>query len=324
MDASVEDRTVCHLIQKCGQLKEHERLLIICDASTHHIADLFHKHALSFSPSIETIEVPLADRHGQEPPDSVALKMRESNLIISLRAYSLAHSTARVEAAKSGARFLSMPDYSLEMLRDPALMVDYSEQLKNVKAISDTFTQGNTVVVRGVAGTEMHLQIQGRTANCCPGYVTNPGDLGSPPDIEANISPIEEESEGVAVIDGSITCAELGLLTTPVSLTVQSGYITNIRSNNSTYTSILEDMFGERGSKRRVLAECGIGLNPEAKLTGKMLTDEGAFGCIHFGFGANHTVGGLNKVDFHLDFVFTKGSLLVDGKEIMRDGRLTV
>jgi leucyl aminopeptidase (aminopeptidase T) len=51
-----------------------------------------------------------------------------------------------------------------------------------------------------------------------------------------------------------------------------------------------------------------------------MLTDEGALGCVHFGLGSNYTVGGLNKVDFHLDFVFRDASLSVDGKQLINLG----
>ncbi len=53
-----------------------------------------------------------------------------------------------------------------------------------------------------------------------------------------------------------------------------------------------------------------------------MLTDEGAAGTMHFGFGSNATVGGENDVQFHLDFVFRDATLLVDGNTLIRDGKL--
>ena len=67
---------------------------------------------------------------------------------------------------------------------------------------------------------------------------------------------------------------------------------------------MIEEIFKRVEDERAYyLAECGIGLNPKARLTGNMLTDEGSKGCIHFGFGANNTVGGINNVAFHLDFI---------------------
>jgi leucyl aminopeptidase (aminopeptidase T) len=87
----------------------------------------------------------------------------------------------------------------------------------------------------------------------------------------------------------------------------------------------LERLFKTAGSdKALVLAECGVGLNEKAKLTGTMLTDEGAYGTMHFGFGSNATVGGVNDVAFHLDFVFRSPTLTVDGKTVLERGELRI
>jgi leucyl aminopeptidase (aminopeptidase T) len=71
-----------------------------------------------------------------------------------------------------------------------------------------------------------------------------------------------------------------------------------------------------------VLAECGVGLNPDAELTGSMLTDEGTNGTMHFGFGSNATVGGQNDVSFHLDVVFREATLEIDGSPILEHGEV--
>ena len=83
----------------------------------------------------------------------------------------------------------------------------------------------------------------------------------------------------------------------------------------------IEDIFAKVGSpKAYVVAECGVGLNEQASLTGVMLTDEGANGCVHFGIGSNATVGGVNDVAFHLDFVCRSATIEVDGRTVMRKG----
>jgi leucyl aminopeptidase (aminopeptidase T) len=81
-------------------------------------------------------------------------------------------------------------------------------------------------------------------------------------------------------------------------------------------------MFEGKDSKKRILAEIGVGLNPIAKLTGTMLTDEGALGCVHFGFGSNYTTGGINRINFHLDFVIKEPSLFIDKKPIIINGKV--
>lgn len=309
-----------HLLEHCGSLRPSDRLLILCDATTRELADFFLHEAVRVTPQAQLMEVPLAQAHGQNPPPDAAQAMLTADLVMSLCKFSLAHSKARLDAASRNVRFLSMPLYTWELMSDPALTVDYKAQARIVRRVSDAFTRGSDVRVTSAGGTDIRLKIDGREGNFCPGFVGDGSLLGSPPDIEANVSPREDQSEGVAVIDGSITCPELGLLTTPVILTVRGGKITRFESANAGYVRILEKMFGEADSKRRVLAECGVGLNPLARLTGSMLTDEGAMGCMHFGFGSNYTVGGQNKVDFHLDFVFRDASLYVDGEAIIENG----
>jgi leucyl aminopeptidase (aminopeptidase T) len=219
-----------------------------------------------------------------------------------------------------GARFLSLPLYDWKLLEDDCLHIDYMAQAWRVRLFADAFTRGNVVHVTTAAGTDIRLGIAGRVGNYCPGFVKVAGDLGSPPDIEANVSPIEDSGEGIVVVDGSITMPGFGLLHDPVELEVHLGRVIAFRSVNSNYIRQLDALFGEIDSPRRVVAECGVGLNPAAKLTGTMLTDEGALGCVHFGLGANHTMGGLNKVDFHLDFVFREASVAVDGQQLLSLG----
>jgi leucyl aminopeptidase (aminopeptidase T) len=313
-----------HLIFHCGSLKESENLCILCDTSTQNLAARFLSVVKSYSSSVNFHILPISDRHGIEPSEEVASDMMNSDLVISLCTYSLAHSDARIRAAKKGARFLSMPFYSEELLLDPAIRIDYRSIHPTAKKLANILSSAQTAVIKTSLGTHITIVLSGRTANCCPGFVENPGDLGSPPDIETNISPVENKSNGIVIVDGSVTCSEIGLLKQPIQLEIQNGRIVNIISSETEHTLFLNKIFKRCNSKRRILAEFGIGLNPLAKLTGTMLTDEGALGCFHFGFGSNHTVGGKNKTDFHLDFVFNNGSLTVDGQQIFDNGTLLI
>jgi 2,5-dihydroxypyridine 5,6-dioxygenase len=314
--------SIRHLLTNCGSLREGERVAVIYDPTTRALGVAFAREASLMTTRVSEIEIPVATRHGQQPPDDGAAKMLGADLIISLCQFSLAHTNARIEAGKRGARFLSMPCYSWELLRDPAVLVDFQHQGPVVRSTASAFTAGTSVQVTTRAGTDIRLDIAGRIGNACPGRVEQPGDLGSPPDIEANVSPVEDRSEGTIVVDGSVTCPEIGLLKTPVFLTVHTGRIASIASEDQGYVDVLERMLGGPTSPRRVLAELGIGLNPAARLTGTMLTDEGALGCIHVGFGSNSTVGGTNEADFHLDFVLRSASIFVDDVPLMLKGEL--
>lgn len=317
------DRAVLHLLTHCGGLVAGERVVIVADPSTAAIADAFAAAARGCGGVVAAYVVPGASIHGQEPPAEVAAAMAGGRLVIGLTRMSMAHTRARLACGQAGGRYLSLPDYSWELLADPAVTADFRGRAPVVRRFADAFTAGQAVRVTSRAGTDLRLAIGGRGGNFCPGFVSGPGDLGSPPDIEANVSPLETRSEGVIVVDGSIPCAEIGLLHQPVTLRVAGGRIVAIDGGAPEVAQTLASLFERVGSdKAYVLAECGVGLNESARLTGTMLTDEGANGCVHFGFGSNATVGGVNDVAFHLDFVTRIPTLAVDGHVLIDEGSI--
>jgi leucyl aminopeptidase (aminopeptidase T) len=315
-------RSADHLLQSCGGLRTGERIVVICDGETRGLGELFLERARLVTSKARLVESPVAQAHGQEPSAEAAAAMLDADLIVGITSRSMAHTRARLEAAKAGARYMSLPDYSETLMCDPCLMVDYRAAYADVRFVADAFDRGASLRVTSAAGTDIVADIRGRKANACPGFVAAPGELGSPPDIEANISPLETKTQGVAVIDGSIAFPGFGLIDRPIALRLDGGSIVDIIGDRSV-AGALWGLFGRYGDKSRILAECGVGLNREAKLTGSMLTDEGAYGTVHFGFGSNATVGGVNDVPFHIDLVLRQPTIAVDGREIMRSGELT-
>ena len=258
--------------------------------------------------------------HGEEPPQETASAMEEGTLIFGIRSHSMAHTSARFRATKKGARYLSLPDYSEKLMADPSVRVDYQAQFPSVHRLTMQLSSAKTARVTTRSGTDIRLDLTSRQGNCCPGLVTKPGELGSPPDIESNISPVEENSNGVIIVDGSIPFPGFGLLQEPISIYVKDGLISSISGQPDIVGRLncLFEKYDQRKSK--VLAELGFGMNPLAKLTGVMLTDEGAQKTAHVGFGSNSTVGGKNSVAFHVDFVFNDPTLYLDDKVVIFDG----
>lgn len=317
------EEAVDHLLLRCGNLVPGERALLIFDSTTRDISRLFVARSAALGLSLETHEIPVAPIHGTEPPAGAAEKMIGADICLGLTLMSLAHTEARRTLCARGGRYLSLPEYTMDLLTDPSIGVDYRQRAPVVRRVADALSAAARIRVTTALGTDLVCNASGRVGNYCPGFVEKAGDLGSPPDIEANISPVEEDSRGMIVVDGSIPCAEIGLLETPVTLTVEGGKIVDFASRDRSLLATLRGLFERLGDERAyVLAECGIGLNTEARLTGSMLTDEGAYGNIHFGFGSNATVGGKNKVPFHLDFVCKNASLDIDDVPLIRGGVL--
>lgn len=320
---SLETDAVDHVLVACGVLEPGETVTIVADEITADIAALFADRAKRIGAKVTFCKMDSAGMHGAEPPPDVAEAMFASTLIVGLTTMSLAHTAARKRATDNGSRYLSMPDYSWGLLSDPSLRVDFGAVTSEVERIADILSNGRRIHVLSPGGTDIEIEIGGRYGNACPGSVLKPGMLGSPPDIEANIAPLENGSNGRVVVDGSIPCREIGLLKEPIELDVSAGKIVSINGTQA-IVDTLEGMFSAAGENSRILAECGIGLNRAAKLQGNMLTDEGAFGCVHFGFGSNSTIGGANQIPFHLDFVFREASFSIDGRPVMKSGDFVI
>jgi len=318
-------KAVSHILINAGSLKANERVLIVYGKSTYEVAQKFSDVVLEKGGKLKMIITREHNLHGVEPNNDVVIEMMRSDLIIGLTATSMAHTQTRKDACKNGARYLSLPDYSLDLLSTKSIFANY----KNRKSIVDKFakklTDSEYLRVTTKKGTDITMLTSGRIGNSCPGLVLSPGELGSPPDIEANISPLEDKSNGIIIVDGSIPCPQIGLLSEPVELVIKQGKIISFYSENKFLQNSLVQMFNKiKDDKAYILAECGIGLNDKAKLTGNMLTDEGAQGTLHFGFGSNHTVGGINKVSFHLDFVIKNPTLWCDEFISIDNGNLYV
>ena len=316
------ERKLGYLLQQCIE-DFRLNVLVIYDDFTSGLLNIFRNALLYIGKNPEFIQIDSADCHGQEPSAFVADKMLVSDVVVCVTKYSLAHTASRKNAEKVGVPFLSMPDYDMDILANPAFEVKYASRYSSVKYYTDILTNGKVVKIKSETGTDLTMNIEGRIGNCCPGLTNDEILLGSPPDIEANVAPVENKTNGVIVIDGSITDRRIGLLNQPVYLNISNGKIVSIKSEDYEVVKNIEGIFRDAGNdKALIVGELGIGFNDKANLCGNMLVDEGTQGCIHFGLGSNWTIGGENKVNFHLDFVMRNASVFVDDRQIIDKGNL--
>lgn len=310
------------LVQTCAAVRAGEKVYVIADATTQAVADYVYLAAAERGAVLAYDLVTAGWMHGAEPSAAVAERMAWADVVFCLTPTSLAHTRARKRATDGGTRYLSLPDYSLELLASRSLQVDFHALWPQAQWLCLLLDSGRAVHVRTDAGTDLRFSIAGRTSNCCPGLCLEPGTLGSPPDAEVNIAPLEGTAEGMLWIDGSVPCRQLGRLREPLGLRIAAGSIVDIHGP-AHEVRLLRDLFDKvRAPEAYVLAEFGLGLNPWAELTGRMLEDEGCAGTAHFGFGSNATIGGKNSVPFHLDFVLQAPYVWVDGIAILHAGQV--
>jgi len=311
------------LLDKCANVKAGEKVLIVADTDNIRIAELLATAAIERNAEAVVCIMTPRKAHGENPPETIVSAMMKADVIFEPTTYSLTRSEATQKAAQAGVRVVSMPAYVEEMLIRGAIEADFPAHEKTVQKLADLFTEATTAKLTAPGGTEITMALGGadRKGETGKGFCTGPGTICGPPNIEANISPIEGTAEGVVFADVSIPDPQMGVLSAPIEVTVNGGLITNIKgvADAAALRKILEE---KKDPTVYNIAELGIGLNPKARICGIMLEDEGALGTAHIGIGDNHTSGGTVKAPLHLDLVIDNPTLELDGKVIIKDSEL--
>ena len=123
--------------------------------------------------------------------------------------------------------------------------------------------------------------------------------------------------------DASIPYLGIGVLKEPVKCRVEKGFIVGIEGGHQAEL-LKKDLESRKDPDSYNIAELGLGLNPESRMTGIMLDDEGVFGSVHIGIGSNITLGGNVKAAIHYDLLMWKATLELDGKVILEVGNLKI
>lgn len=309
------------LVDTCANLKTGENVAIVTDMNNITIAKVLS--SLVIERGAEPILFIMTPRQNpsEEPPRSISNALTYVDVVFAPTTSSLTRTDAKVKACKAGARFISMPDYSEEMLIQGAIFEDFLGQKEVADQVGNLFTAAREARIYSALGTNLKLRLGDRQGNVESGVCHDPGSSSSPPNIETNVSPIEGTAEGVIVVDGSITFPEIRKVSTPIELTIVEGKITKIVGQNQAeeLSKILKSF---DDPNVYALAELGFGMNRKAKIIGRMLEDEGTYGAVHFGFGDNHTTGGKITSKIHFDVILRNVTVELDDQVVMKDKEL--
>lgn len=254
----------------------------------------------------------LAELLGMARPDLVFNQMKgiaeETPFRISLHC----------EESLYGARVGHSPDINMGMV-EHAMTADIKAIRKQAVKLKQKFHGADTIHVTAAAGTDVTFSIKGR------GFSNDlrikKGRAGNLPAGEIWCAPVETSMNGKIVCDGSI--GDLGQVKKPLVIHVKNGKILSVESQDMEMASAVDRLIHLDGDAS-LAGEFGIGLNPNARLTGLMLEDEKAAGTAHIAFGQNtDMLGGQNNSMTHRDFLFLAPTIITDaGKILMKDGVL--
>jgi len=295
-----------------------EEVLVICNPVTEEIGALMRIEAQGDGADATLAVISERESHAAEPPRPVAAAMAAADVVLAPTIQSLSHTAARKAASEAGVRIATLPGVTEEMLAR-LMNGDLEEMRRRGWAIVNTMNRGSRVRITDDNGTDLRFSIEGREGIVDAGELSGKGAFGNLPCGEGFIAPVEGTAEGTLVVDGSI--AAVGLVESPVQLTIEGGHLVGATGNEGAQLMELLTPHGPGGTN---VAELGIGTNEEAILTGNILEDEKIFGTAHVAFGASAGIGGTVQVPVHLDVVVKEPTVEIDGEAILGGGELLI
>lgn len=309
----VDLQKACRIaLEECLGTREGEEVLVVTDTPMESIGRAFFEAAGSLGAEPLLLLMHPREVSGQEPPAGVGAALSRVQVGVLATSKSLSHTRARREATAVGVRIASLPGATEDMLIR-ALPVDYRILEEECLRFAQLLTQGREVFLTSPGGTRLHLGIEGRRGFIDAGNLKKPGSFGNLPAGEACIAPVEGTAQGVLVVDGSM--AGIGLLQEPIKMRVEKGMVVEIMGGEEARS--LERLLAPYGPEARNIAELGIGLNPAARITGRVLEDEKVKGTVHVAIGDNRSFGGQVEAPVHLDGVILRPKLYLDGQLIL-------
>ena len=313
MDEKTLGKTLAYVFKP----KEREKILVISDYEKQKLGKKFFRAFRTLSENVFFLVMPPLGQHGEEPESLVAEAMKNCDVFLAITKYSLTHTRARIYATKvKKARGATLPNFVPKML--PSLLENPLEMRKLGLKLKRVLSEGRKALVKAKNGTQIEFSIEDRVIDIDEGLYDRKGSFGNLPAGEVCLAPKEGTANGTIVIDsmkdGKEVYARKG-----TKIKVKNGMAIEIDDKKSKLAR-----FFEKVENARNLAEFGIGINRKAKLIGYILQDEKVYGTCHFAFGDNLGLGGKIKSEIHLDGIIVKPDIWIDGKLIMKEGRVLI
>lgn len=295
-----------------------EKVLLVFDESTPDIAQAFEQEASRLNLKLTAQEIPPTGGHGIEPADEIAELMTTFDVVIAPTRFSLTHTDSVRNACKAGARVGTLPGIDSAIFAE-GLSSD-PQELNRIGSFWMSKLQGKkNIRITTAKGTDVSFTTGKYLPMNDDGILDKAGLCGNLPAGETFIAPDDLSANGTVIIDGTIGGQAGPDLTSPVKLTLKDGSIVDFGENDTTpegkiRAEKLKATLEPFGDAAYVLAEFGIGTNPNLKMSGNLLGDEKLMGTIHLAFGNNCSMGGSNNVKVHIDCLVTDPQIHFDGE----------
>lgn len=304
-----------NVLQTCLGLCPGERLLVVADSRL--AAAALDVQRMGWELGAEESSVRILELHHvlMVVDESFLGLIRRADVIVSLLGFiNLEREIAPLRAGVAQFRQAQRGRWAFGAFIDEDVlhnefMADYREVERIATLYAKQLSGADRVQLFSEGGTDLTFRIGGRPIHSDTGILTTPGAFGNLPAGEAFVAPFETSAEGTLVVDLAI--ADL-VLDAPVTLRFRQGRVVSVQGGASALE--LERRL-EKDPTAAILGEFGIGANPQARIRGRVTTDEKVLGTAHIALGSNHQFGGLQVSDYHYDCVISSPRIFLDGRD---------
>lgn len=192
--------------------------------------------------------------------------------------------------------------------------------------VGERFRGSHDVTVTSETGTDLTMRIGDYRVNWGTGRYEQGrgyGGLEIWPGGQISTVPVAGSATGRLVIDRSVNVPEYRELLDPIAMTVQEGYVTDIRGDIEArrLREFLEDLDDPEAYH---LTELGVGTNRRCKMAGLAAPaeDTHTWGCVSLALGADVHLGGETRAGCHVDMTMHSATLHLDDRPLVSAGRL--
>lgn len=289
-----------------------DRVLVVTDPETRACGNAFAAGAREVGCEVETYLLPAEGRPLTTVPFDLPPLLPDVTVVVNALVGDAAEVPFRLQWIQliEGAGHIRLghsPGIDADMMTAGALGVDYAAMSVLSAALRSGLSDAIGLHITSPAGTDLRLDLTGRP------WID---DLKATTDTGANLpcgetycAPLETGADGVIVVDGCF--GSHGTVTSPVHITVTGGRATGITCDDADLAAIVTGLM-DTDPGARTIAELGIGLNPGARLTERMLEAEKVLGTAHIAFGDNEGIGGgQSRSTMHVDYLIRQPTLVV-------------
>jgi aminopeptidase len=208
---------------------------------------------------------------------------------------------------------------------DQAMDVDMQKMKALGKNLSSKLHNASKVHISHSNGTNLTFAIHARPVRVRDGIIDqediSQGNFTeSLPSGSVLVAPIESSAEGTVLFD--TPQALMGKMVKGFTMKFQNGKLSSFDAKEN--LDAFSGMYRGAGGDKDRLGGFSIGLNPNAQVMGMAGSDELSLGGVTIGIGSNKDYGGDNDTTIGYAQTLSKATVEVDGRLLVKDGKIQV